>query len=137
MPGPELQTKHFTKYHTLTSYGKEYLYSFSFNPHLINFHNVYKGILKGSYMQSIARRFHCTNDPLQSDMENGGCVEYETGRYLTSLGFKQVWVKIRKDPIYEHIGVENWSGPKVKIFQWIGTNTITESSSSSTPIVKK
>ena len=49
-------------------------------------------------------------------MENGGCVEYETGRYLTSLGFKQVWVKIRKDPIYEHIGVENWGGPKVKIF---------------------
>ena len=74
MPSKQHQTAHHTKYYLLTSYGKDYLYSFSFNPHLINFEQIYQKILNGSYMTSIARRFHCTNDATTTVMESGGCV---------------------------------------------------------------
>lgn len=37
-------------------------------------------------------------------MSNGGCVEDYTGKHLSNLQYKQIYVEIRKKPIYQHVG---------------------------------
>lgn len=37
-------------------------------------------------------------------MENGGCVEHEMGKYMDAKGYKQIWVDVRKEGVYRHIG---------------------------------
>ena len=82
MPGQLQKSSNGTIYYKLKSYGKDWLYSFSFNPHLINYDKIYKGLLKGSIINSIAHRYHCTNDQETVFLEDGGCVEQYLGRFL-------------------------------------------------------
>lgn len=104
MLGSLCRSQHHTKYYTISSYGKEYLYKFSFNPHLINLENIYKKQLNSSFIESIAHRYHCTNNSNTNLMENGGCVESYIGQHLANLSYKQIFVQIRKKPLYKHIG---------------------------------
>ena len=62
-------------------------------------------------MTSIARRFHCTNDATTTVMESGGCVEHEAGKYLEGEGYKQIYVEVRKESVYRHIGVKEYQAP--------------------------
>ena len=42
MPSQLQKTPYGTIFYKLKSYGKDWLYSFSFNPHLINYEKIYK-----------------------------------------------------------------------------------------------